>query len=58
MVKGEAPSYMSVKEINKQIAALQQPGSAYFDKRHPNHDAAVIEMQTLIQKKNNEEVVE
>ena len=58
MVKGEAPAYMSLKEINKQIAALQQPGSAYFDKRHPNHDDAVSEMQTLIQKKNNEEVVE
>jgi len=58
MVKGDAPAYMSLKEINKQIAALQQPGSAYFDKRHPNHDDAVSEMQTLIQKKNNEEVVE
>jgi len=58
MVQGEAPAYMSLKEINKQIAALQQPGSAYFDKRHPNHDDAVSEMQTLIQKKNNEEVVE
>ena len=58
MVKGEAPAYMSLKEINKQIAALQQPGSAYFDKRHPNHDDAVSEMQTLIRKKNNEEVVE
>ena len=58
MVKGEVPAYMSLKEINKQIAALQQPGSAYFDKRHPNHDDAVSEMQTLIQKKNNEEVVE
>ncbi len=58
MVKGEAPAYMSLKEINKQIAALQQSGSAYLDKRHPNHDDAVSEMQTLIQKKNNEEVVE
>ena len=58
MIQGEAPAYMSLKEINKQIAALQQPGSAYFDKRHPNHDVAVSEMQTLIQKKNNEEVVE
>ena len=58
MIQGEAPAYMSLKEINKQIAALQQPGSAYFDKRHPNHDDAVSEMQTLIQKKNNEEVVE
>ena len=58
MIQGEAPAYMSLKEINKQIAALQQPGSAYFDKRHPNHDDAVSEMQTLIQKKNNEEIVE
>ena len=58
MIQGEAPAYMSLKEINKQIAALQQSGSAYLDKRHPNHDDAVSEMQTLIQKKNNEEVVE
>ena len=57
MVKGDAPSYMSDTEINKQIAALQQQGSAYLDKRHPNHDLAVQDMQKLIQLKNREEEV-
>ena len=58
LVKGEAPSYLTTSEINKQIAVLQQPGSAYFDKNHLNHGAAVQEMQTLIRQKNNEEDVE
>mgnify|MGYP001492865329 CR=1 FL=1 len=55
MVKGDSPSYMTDVEINKQIAALQQQGSAYFDKRHPNHELAVQDMQKLIQLKNREE---
>ena len=36
------------KEINKQIASLQQPGSAYWDKRNPNHSEAVQEVQELL----------
>ena len=31
IVKGDAPAYMSNKEIGRQIAVLQQPGSAYWD---------------------------
>ena len=58
IVKGDAPAYMSNKEITRQIAILQQPGSAYWDKHHPSHSDAVAEVQELIQKKNNEEVVE
>jgi hypothetical protein len=58
LVKGEPSSYLSMSEINKQIAALQQPGSAYWDKRHLNHEAAVQEVHSLIQQKNNEEAVE
>ena len=58
LVKGEPSSYLTTSEINKQIAALQQPGSAYFDKNHLNHDAAVKEVQSLIQQKNNEVDVE
>ena len=58
LVKGDAPAYMSNKEITRQIAVLQQPGSAYWDKNHPSHSEAVAEVQSLIQKKNNEEVVE
>ena len=58
IVKGDAPAYMSNKEINRQIATLQQPGSAYWDKRHPNHSDVVQEVQELIKKKNNEQDVE
>ena len=58
IVKGDAPAYMSNKEINKQIASLQQPGSAYWDKRNPNHSEAVQEVQELLRKKNNEQDVE
>ena len=49
---------MSVKEINRQIATLQQPGSAYWDKNNPNHTDAVTEVQELIRKKNSEPDVE
>tara|TARA_Y100000034_G_scaffold35252_1_gene43236 strand:- start:358 stop:1206 length:849 start_codon:yes stop_codon:yes gene_type:complete len=57
IIKSDGPVYMTPKEIEKQIGELQQPGSAYWDKNHPNHDTAVQEVQTLLQKKNNEEVV-
>ena len=58
MVKGDQVPYLTVPEINKQIASLQQEGSAYWDKRNPGHDEAVKEVQALIRKKNNEENVE
>ena len=58
MVKGDQVPYLTVPEINKQIAALQQPGSAYWDKRNPGHADAVEEVAALIRKKNNEENVE
>ena len=58
LIKGDAPAYMSNKEINRQIATLQQPGSAYWDKKHPSHADAVQEVQDLIKKKNNEQDVE
>jgi hypothetical protein len=55
IVKGDTPSYQTTNEINKQITALQQPGSAYWDKHHISHSAAVEEVQALIRQKNNEE---
>ena len=58
MVKGDQLPYLTVPEINKQIATLQQEGSAYWDKRHPGHTEAVEEVAALIRKKNNEEDVE
>ncbi len=54
IVKGDTPSYQTTSEINKQIAALQQPGSAYWDKHHISHSTAVDEVQALIRQKNNE----
>ena len=58
MVKGDQVPYLTVPEINKQIASLQQQGSAYWDKKHPGHTEAVEEVAALIRKKNNEENVE
>ena len=57
IVKGDTPSYLSTNEINKQITSLQQPGSAYWDKKHPGHTLAVEEVSALIRKKNSEEDV-
>tara|TARA_Y100001951_G_scaffold10642_1_gene6797 strand:- start:346 stop:1203 length:858 start_codon:yes stop_codon:yes gene_type:complete len=57
IIQASGPAYLTPAQIDKQIGELQQPGSAYWEKRHPNHDAAVQEVQTLLQKKNNEEVV-
>jgi len=55
IVKGDTTSYLTTNEITKQIAALQQKGSAYWDKKHPAHAVAVEEVAALIRKKNNEE---
>ena len=57
IVKGDVPSYLTTSEISKQISALQQPGSAYWDKNHLSHHDAVAEVQALLRKKNNEEDV-
>ena len=54
IVKGDTPDFMTTNDITKQIASLQQPGSAYWDKKHPGHAVAVDEVQALIRKKNNE----
>tara|TARA_B100000214_G_scaffold285834_1_gene215369 strand:+ start:886 stop:1722 length:837 start_codon:yes stop_codon:yes gene_type:complete len=45
------PTYLTPKEIDKEIGNLTQPGSAYFDKNHPNHNAVVQEVLELRQKK-------
>ena len=55
IVKGDTPDFVTTNDLNKQIASIQQPGSAYWDKHHPNHSNAVAEVQSLIRKKNNEE---
>jgi len=55
IVKGDTPDFMTTNDITKQIGALQQPGSAYWDKKHPAHSVAVEEVAALIRKKNNED---
>ena len=52
IVQASGPVFMTPKEIEKQIGELQQPGSSYWDKNHPNHQAAVDEVLALREKKN------
>ena len=50
--QAEGPSYLTPKQIDKEIATIQAPGSAYWDKNHPNHRVAVEEVLALREKKN------
>jgi hypothetical protein len=43
------PNYLTPNEIENEIAKLQAPGSAYWNKSHPNHDKAVQEVFALRQ---------
>jgi len=52
IVKGEGTDYMSAKEIQKQIDELQQEGSAFWEKTHPNHKRSVDEVYKLRQMLN------
>lgn len=52
IVKGEGSSYMTANEIEKEIAELTEPGSAYWDKTHPNHQRSVEEVYKLRQSLN------
>lgn len=53
LVQATGPQYMTPKEIDKQLRELQANGSAYWDKNHPNHAAAVQEVQDLLALKLN-----
>ena len=55
IVQASGPTHMTPKQIDKEIAALQQPGSAYWDNKHPGHDAAVEEVKELFKQKHGEE---
>ena len=52
IVQADGPNYLTPKQIDKEIATLQQPGSAYWDKNHPNHAAAVDEVKALFEQKH------
>ena len=53
IVKGEGTDYMSAKELQKQIDELQQTGSPYWNKMHPNHKRNVDEVYKLRQMLND-----
>lgn len=53
LVQANGPQYMTPQELDKQIRELQQPGSAYWNKNHPGHAAAVQEVQDLLALKLN-----
>ena len=52
LVQSSGPTYLTPSQIDKQIGELTQTGSAYWDKHHPNHQAAVDEVLALREKKN------
>ena len=43
LVSNTGPNYMTPNEIQKQLNEITAPGTAYHNKYHPNHDAAVQE---------------
>lgn len=52
IVQASGPTYLTPNQIEKQIGELTQTDSAYWDKHHPNHQAAVSEVLALREKKN------
>lgn len=52
-VNPAGPTYLTPQAIDKQIGDLTAPGSAYWDKHHPNHDAAVEEVLALREQKES-----
>ena len=55
IVQASGPTMMTPRQIDKEIASLQAPGSAYWDKNHPNHQIAVEEVQALFEQKHGAE---
>ena len=47
IIQGDGTSYMTAKDIEKEITELIQEGSAYWDKNHINHQKAVDEVLKL-----------
>jgi len=47
IIQGDGTSYMTAKDIEKEITELTEEGSAYWDKNHINHQKAVDEVLKL-----------
>lgn len=52
IVKGDGIGYMTASQIEKEIQALTEDGSAYWNKNHPNHKKSVEEVFKLRQQLN------
>ena len=53
IIQGDGASYMTAKDIEKEITELTQEGSAYWDKNHINHQKSVDEVLKLREMLNN-----
>ena len=53
IIQGDGSSYMTAKDIEKEITELTQEGSAYWDKGHVNHQRSVDEVLKLREMLNN-----
>ena len=49
IIQGDGTSYMTAKDIEKEITSLTEEGSAYWDKNHINHQKTVDEVYKLRQ---------
>jgi len=47
IIQGDGTSYMTAREIEKEITELTQEGSPYWEKAHPNHQKSVDEVLKL-----------
>jgi hypothetical protein len=52
-VNPSGPTFLTPQAIDKQIGDLTAPNSAYWDKMHPNHEAAVEEVLALREQKES-----
>ena len=53
IVQSDGPIMQTPKQIDKEINNLTAPGSAYWDKNHPNHQTAVEEVLALREQKSS-----
>ena len=52
LVQGDGVGYMTASQIEKEIDALTEEGSPYWNKQHPNHKKAVQEVYKLREQLN------
>ena len=53
ITQSSGPAFQTPAQLDKEIGELTMPGSAYWDKSHPNHKLAVEEVLALREKKNS-----